>query len=183
MKLIYTALIYTALTFIAFSHAAAAAEPAPSYEGQEQRMIKALAPSEIQGLLAGEGLGYAKSAELNRYPGPAHILELADQLQLSEAQLESTRMIHARMEEQAKALGARLVAAEAELEQLFRDEVASERSLGPVLDRIAGIQAELRGVHLLAHIEQRALLSPEQVTHYTRLRGYHAHHGTGKNGH
>lgn len=28
-------------------------------------------------------MGYAKAAELNRHPGPMHVLELADQLKLA----------------------------------------------------------------------------------------------------
>ena len=59
--------------------------------------------------LASELGGYAKAAELNRYPGPAHVLELAVPLGLSRAQVESTRAIHARMERQAQALGAAAV--------------------------------------------------------------------------
>lgn len=160
---------------------AAASGPTSPYRGQEARAIKALAPEQIEGLLAGKGLGYAKAAELNGYPGPAHVLELAGPLQLSETQLEATRAIHARMQARAMALGARLVDAEAELERLFAGDAASEAALASLPERIAAIQAELRGTHLVAHIEQRRLLSPEQVAHYARLRGYRGH-GQGHDG-
>lgn len=177
-------LIYTILTALALAPALDAAEPTSTYAGQEAREIKALSPDEIEGLLAGSGLGYAKSAELNRYPGPAHVLELAAELQLTEAQLQATRTLHARMEEQAKVLGARLVAAEAALEQLFRTEAANERNLQAALDRIGRIQTELRGVHLLAHVEQRRLFSSEQVARYVHLRGYHGRrHGPSGHSH
>ncbi|NZA26246.1 hypothetical protein H0E84_07590 [Luteimonas sp. SJ-92] len=165
--------IYNALALLALVPSGIAAEAASAYTGQEGRAIKALAPDEIESLLAGKGLGYAKSAELNGYPGPAHVLDLAAELQLTEAQVQSTRAIHGRMEERAKVLGERLVSAEAALEELFQTGGANEINLETALARIAGIQAELRGVHLLAHIEQRRLLSSEQVARYPQLRGYH----------
>lgn len=150
-----------------------------TYAGQEQRGIKALSAERIEGLLAGKGMGYAKAAELNRYPGPLHVLELANELELTEEQLGSTRAIHADMQARAKALGSRLVDAEAELEQLFRSGSADKDSLSAVLGRIGRLEAELRGVHLGAHIEQRAVLTDGQVQRYVQLRGYgHAHHGS-----
>jgi hypothetical protein len=48
------------------------------YAGHQERPIKALAPEEVAGLLGGEGMGYALAAELNHYPGPRHVLDLAD---------------------------------------------------------------------------------------------------------
>ncbi len=63
-------------------------------------------------------MGYAKSAELNRYPGPAHALELADQLGLTaEQRAETTRLMDAQRAE-ARAIGTNLVEAERTLEAL-----------------------------------------------------------------
>ena len=56
------------------------------YAGQQARDIKALSPDEIQGYLTGQGMGLAKAAELNGYPGPLHVLELAAELKLTEEQ-------------------------------------------------------------------------------------------------
>ena len=56
------------------------------YVGQESREIKALSPQEISDYLSGKGMGLAKAAELNGYPGPAHVLELAAQLDLTPVQ-------------------------------------------------------------------------------------------------
>lgn len=177
-----------ALLVLALASAAGvsgASQPAAPYAGQEGRPIKALDAEHVAGLLAGRGLGYAKAAELNRYPGPAHVIELAGSLGLSEAQLASTRGIHQGMEASAKSLGAELVAAEAALDALFRDGRASPDNVDAALDTIAGLQARLRGVHLKAHIEQRAVLTPDQVERYVRLRGYggeHGEHGDGAHG-
>jgi hypothetical protein len=158
---------------------ATAAEP-PQASAGAPPSIKALTPDHVAGLLAGAGLGYAKAAELNRYPGPLHVLELADELGLDAAQREATRALRTRVVEQASALGAELVAAEAELDAMFRSASVSQPAMDEALVRIGTLQSRLRGVHLGAHIEQRALLSPEQVDRYVRLRGYadpggHAH--------
>ena len=40
------------------------------YAGQQTRAIKALSDDDIAALRAGEGMGMAKAAELNGYPGP-----------------------------------------------------------------------------------------------------------------
>lgn len=160
------------LILLLASTASDAAEAEHPYAGEQTRQIKALGAEQVAGLLAGRGLGYAKAAELNRYPGPAHVLELAQPLALSDAQAESTRAIHARMESRAKALGAQLVAAEAELDHLFRAGTANVDGVAAALETIARLQAQLRGAHLNAHIEQREVLSAEQVQRYVHLRGY-----------
>ena len=53
------------------------------YAGQETRAIKALSPEDLEELRTGAGMGLAKAAELNGYPGPLHVLALAKELQLT----------------------------------------------------------------------------------------------------
>lgn len=55
-----------------------------SYAGFHSREIKALSASDVEGLQQGRGMGLALPAELNGYPGPMHVLELADELNLTE---------------------------------------------------------------------------------------------------
>jgi hypothetical protein len=57
------------------------------------RQIKALSAQEIEGLLAGEGMGFALAAELNGHPGPKHVLELASELDLSADQVAQVEAI------------------------------------------------------------------------------------------
>jgi hypothetical protein len=164
-----------ALLSLASITASAAWAQAPSpYAGQQTQSIKALDPAQQAGLLAGQGMGFAKAAELNHYPGPAHVLELAAELQLTPEQRTASQGLHARMLAQAKALGARLVEAEATLDRLFASGAASAEAVTTALRQIGSLQAELRGAHLLAHIEQRAVLSAQQVERYDQLRGYGA---------
>src|SRR2546429_5560010 len=90
------------LSFAIFAASAAgAASQTPSpYAGQEQRAIKALSEQEIGDLKEGRGIGLAKAAELNSYPGPLHVLELAVQLGLTDEQRERTQTLYNAMREQ-----------------------------------------------------------------------------------
>lgn len=151
------------------------------YAGQEQREIKAISAKEVQGLLGGKGMGFAKTAELNHYPGPMHVLEQAELLQLSEKQKQRTREILAAMQAEAKRLGAVYVEKERELDRLFASGEIKKEILRSMLDQIGRLQAEIRGVHLQAHLEQKAILTPGQVAKYDRLRGYVG--GSGSSGH
>src|SRR5690606_30744725 len=109
--------------------------------------------SEIDGLLAGKGMGYGKAAELNGYPGPAHVLELGDELSLTASQRQETEIVFAQMETAAKALGADLVAAERALDQAFRSKKIDESSLlSELVKNIGDAESRLRVVHLRAHL-------------------------------
>jgi hypothetical protein len=48
------------------------------YAGSHTRDIKALSAQEAADLRAGRGMGLALATELNGYPGPLHVLELAE---------------------------------------------------------------------------------------------------------
>lgn len=166
--MIRTILLLTALLASASLHAQS------PYAGEENRAIKALSPAAIDAYLAGRGMGLAKAAELNGYPGPMHVLELASQLELSAAQLAQTQALFDAMQSRAIELGEALVAAEVRLDQQFADGSISEVSLRQSLERIAALQGDLRGTHLEAHLAQTRLLSDAQIAAYVELRGYHA---------
>jgi hypothetical protein len=120
-------LITLATAFTLIGGQISAAEHSP-YTGEERREIKTLSESEITGLLAGKGMGYAKAAELNGYPGPKHVLELSKELSLTAEQQKKTETIFALMEASAKSLGAELIAAERELDQAFNNKKLMRRS-------------------------------------------------------
>jgi len=163
---------------------ALAQSPSP-YAGQQGREVKALSADEVEGLLAGAGMGYAKAAELNRYPGPKHVLELADELHLTAEQRTATEAAFERMQTAAQGLGERLVAAERGLDSAFAEGTVDEPELRRRTAEIADLEGELRYVHLAAHLETRALLDERQVAHYAWLRGYGegGEHGGGHHGH
>ena len=69
-----------ALVLIAGSSLAQSYQP---YAGLQSRPMKALSEQQIADLRAGRGMTMALPAELNGYPGPLHVIELADALALS----------------------------------------------------------------------------------------------------
>jgi hypothetical protein len=151
--------------------------PKPSaYADQATADIKALTAEEQSSLLEGKGAGFAKAAELNGYPGPLHVIELATQLGLSAEQLAATRSLFERMRTAARTEGLALVEAERSLDRLYATRSATTESVTEQLGRIEKSRARLRGVHLDAHLEQAAILDAHQIMRYAQLRGYAAHH-------
>ena len=167
-----------AVLLVAFALGACSTQhSSPSqYRGQEQREVKALSSEEVSDLLAGKGMGFAKAAELNGYPGPAHVLELAAVLQLSPEQRARTEALFERMNSQARQLGTQLVQAERELDTLFRERRITAELLAHQLEQVATLQAKVRNTHLHAHLEQVQVLSAEQTAKYIGFRGYSKHH-------
>ncbi|TAK87668.1 MAG: periplasmic heavy metal sensor [Betaproteobacteria bacterium] len=167
------ALFSTSLLFL-FSGLASANPPSP-YVGQETRAIKALSAQEVQDYLEGKGMGLAKAAELNRYPGPAHALELAVPLDLTIEQKARTQELFKRMQEKAITLGRLLVDEEVNLDRLFATRTVTPETLRAALERIGKVQSQVREAHLEAHLAQTEILSPAQTAKYVELRGYGAH--------
>jgi len=134
--------------------------------------VRTLSTDEIQGLRNGEGMGMAKAAELNHYPGPRHILDFASQLQLSEAQRNKAQEIYGRMHDEAVHLGKTILHKEEELDNTFKKDEVDSNKLKILVMEIARIRGELRLVHLLAHMEMRPVLSPGQIEKYDQLQGH-----------
>lgn len=152
-------------------------QPAQPYAGQQSRGVTSLSPEDISQLLAGGGWGLAKPAELNGFPGPAHVLELADKLALTPDQRTRVERIFKRMQARAKSIGARYVAAELAIDEVFRSGKAASGGLETRLRDAERLRSELRRVHLQAHIETTPLLTNAQRKRYDELRGYGAQGG------
>lgn len=152
------------------------------YAGQEQRQIKSLSDEEIQAYLQGKGQGLAKAAELNHYPGPIHVLQLKQDLQLDSQQIKRTEKIWQKMNQRAMLLGKEIVQLEEQLEKEFRSGKLQSKDLNTIVSKIAILRGKLRFTHLNAHIEQKKILNNEQIKHYDELRGY-AHAQPGKHQH
>ena len=156
-------------------HAAQAAEASASpspYAGEQDRAIKALSAEQREQLLAGHGMGLARAAELNRFPGPKHVLELAEDLELTPRQVEATQKIFDRMHQRAQTLGQQVIEREAALDALFAAGAIDESSLTAAVRELGRLQGELRLAHLQAHLEMRAQMTDTQVRRYDQLRGY-----------
>jgi Heavy-metal resistance len=152
---------------------ASTAAPAQSpYAGMQTRSIKALSTQQIDDLRAGRGMGLALAAELNGYPGPAHVLELSDRLALSPTQKERIQKLFESMKVESAPIGARLIEQEGALDQQFASRSITPDTLKDATANIGATQAELRNAHLKYHLETAQILSPDQMKQYADLRGY-----------
>ena len=156
---------------------------AQPYAGLESRPIKALSPKQVADLLAGRGAGYALPAELNRYPGPMHVLELAGPLELRPDQRAAVVALRRSMHVRAKTLGRQLVALHEQLERAFRSGLVTPDGVATLSRRIALVEGALRSEHLEAHVATRRILTPVQVQRYHHLRGYGGTPGGGHDAH
>ncbi|GHF38364.1 Spy/CpxP family protein refolding chaperone [Seohaeicola zhoushanensis] len=178
-------LTLTATALVALAGLAASAQAsAQPYAGQQSREIAALSAQDVEDLLAGRGWGLAKPAELNGYPGPAHVLELADDLDLDPAQRAAIKAIFDAMQAEAKRLGSEFVDVEARLNAAFAEGAIDTARLTALTAEAGRIRGELRAVHLAAHLDVKPLLTHHQIMTYQRLRGYDdGHAGHGMHGH
>lgn len=163
------------LTLALIAGCAAAPRPSP-YAGEQARPIKALSQKEVADLLDGAGMGYAKAAELNRYPGPSHALELSATLGLSEPQRAAIQEILKAHKAEARKLGADVVGLERELDELFAKGSPTPEAVTAVSGRLASTVGLLRASHLNAHIATTRVLEPKQVERYVETRGYGGAH-------
>ena len=150
----------------------ASAPAASPYAGMEKRSVKALSEQQIADLRAGRGMGLALAAELNGYPGPLHVLEFAQALQLSDAQRMRTEELMVNMKAETITIGEQVIAGETALDRLFAERHITQASLWETISRIGMAQAELRSAHLRYHLAVVAILSSAQITEYAILRGY-----------
>jgi Spy/CpxP family protein refolding chaperone len=127
-------------------------------------------PADKDALLNGEGAGQAKYAEMNGFPGPKHVLELADTLNLTKEQKESMQKLFDEMAEKAKSLGKKIVELEEQLNDDFEKGTATEASVKRTSVAIGELRGELRAVHLNAHLKAKKILLPQQIELYKSLR-------------
>jgi LTXXQ motif family protein len=143
------------------------------YSGMYQRDIKALSNEQIAELQAGRGMGLALAAELNGYPGPLHVLEMADRLQLTMEQKQRVQELYEGMKGEAIAVGEKLIASERELDREFASHTLTATRLASLMAQIGEQQGALRAVHLKYHLTTAELLSDDQKQRYAEVRGYH----------
>jgi Heavy-metal resistance len=128
-------------------------------------------------------MGLALAAELNGYPGPSHLLELADKVGLSDTQRSAVRSLFEVMKAETVPIGERLIEQEAALDRLFAGRTATPESVEASVASISETQGKLRAAHLKYHLATIAMLQPDQIERYGQLRGYrgdtttqHQHH-------
>ncbi len=169
---VFTAFIFFAALSVASANGQNDSTSSHSAMNQQQTHIKGFSQTEIEGLRAGEGMGMAKAAELNNYPGPRHVLDLAEELALTPKQVAGSEALFQEMKKGATHLGEQIIEREAALEAQIADNAITPEKLHEALEKIADLRGQLRYTHMVAHLKQRKLLTAEQVTRYNQLRGH-----------
>ena len=142
------------------------------YAGLQSRSIKALSVDQMADLRAGRGMGLALAAELNGYPGPLHVIELADQLALNAGQRARMQQLFQQMKDETIGIGHRLIDQEAELDRQFAERNITAATLATTTAAIGQSQAALRAAHLRYHLLAAEVLTQAQMLRYAELRGY-----------
>ncbi len=146
------------------------------YQQQVETGLRGLDEKDIADLKAGTGMGLARAAELNSYPGPRHVLDAiaAGKLPASREQLERIQQVFNTMNSDAVNIGAKILSEEQTLEAGFRSATITDAELRSRVAAIAALRGELRTIHLTAHLVTRRILSETQIARYNELRGYTA---------
>ncbi|MFK7866057.1 MAG: Spy/CpxP family protein refolding chaperone [Alphaproteobacteria bacterium] len=142
------------------------------YIDQQDRPIKSLSAEDIEELKRGGGWGLAKAAELNGVPGPAHVLEMQQEIALTQDQIAQIQHIYEQMRLKAIDKGEEMIALERALEDHFKQKTITDSILQALLGEIAATRSELRYIHLSTHLLMPDILSTAQIAHYNQIRGY-----------
>ena len=118
----------------------------------------------------GRGFGMAFAADQNGYPGPMHVLELKDRLALTVEQEARVRAVMHAMFAESRPKSARLLEAEKRLRALFALGGIDEAAVRAATAEVERARADVRLVHLLAHLKTRDLLTDAQRRAYHEAR-------------
>lgn len=155
-------------------------DPGPTssadYAQLQSSPIRGLSTQQIDDLESGAGMQLALPAELNGFPGPRHVLELADRLGLNASQRDAVQALFNETNAKARAAGQEVLDAYEALDEWFRAGAGTDAELRALMRSLAEREAALRQVHLAAHVECRGLLTEHQVELYKDLRGYGGAH-------
>ena len=168
------------MTIVLAALALAAAGPARAQSGhahepgsgdaQAHHRVEAYLREFDQVVAEGRGFGLAFAADQNGYPGPLHVLELKDRLQLTPEQESRMRTLFEAMLAEARPRAARLAAAEAKLRRLFAERAADDAAVRTAVAEAEAARAEVRLAHLLTHVRTRDGLTEAQRQTYHQLR-------------
>ena len=142
------------------------------YVDRKALPIKALTQETLDAYKNGTGGGMAVAAELNGYPGPRHILDMSDQLNLNADQKAKVQAIYDHMHAAAVKLGQDIIDREKKLDDAFARGSATDAEVQSLTAEIARLQGTLRYTHLAAHVAAKSLLTADQIKRYNEARGY-----------
>ncbi|MBP7670602.1 MAG: hypothetical protein KA106_04990 [Ferrovibrio sp.] len=97
------------------------------------------------------------------HPSIAKVLDRADDLHLSDFQRQQLRALSARVQAEAQALRQEIANLEARLERGFTENHIDPVRIDGLTTRIGQLEGRLRATRLMARLDTRALLLPEQL--------------------
>ncbi|MBK5260831.1 MAG: hypothetical protein JJE51_14670 [Thermoanaerobaculia bacterium] len=112
-----------------------------SYTDRVSLEIKSLRPDDIDQYRKGTGMGLAIPAELNGYPGPRHVLDLAVEVALTDEQKTKMKSVYSQMHTKAVRLGEEIIALETTLDAAFAGGTMNDATLAKLTSEIAVRQA------------------------------------------
>jgi Spy/CpxP family protein refolding chaperone len=121
-------------------------------------------------LATGRGFGMAFAADQNGYPGPMHALELRDQLGLTADQMPALETLTQSMFDEARPRSRDLLDAEDKLRRLFADGTATSAQVESMAREIERARADVRLIHLRAHLKTFDVLNARQRQVYGQIR-------------
>lgn len=150
-------------------------------QGMGGGMLGGVSEQEKEALLKGAGLGAGMIAMMNGYPGPKHVLELGDELELNAAQRESIGKTYGNVKAESVKLGTELVEKDEALTALFTSGSATTGEVEKLSRDIGELQGRVRAAHLNAHVETFDALTPAQREKLSSMQGKHQmHQGSGE---
>jgi Spy/CpxP family protein refolding chaperone len=150
-------------------------------QGMGGGMLGGVSAKEKEALLKGAGLGAGMIAMMNGYPGPKHVLEMGDELELTADQRESIGTIYGNVKAESVKYGTELVEKDEALTALFMSGSVSTGEVEKLSREIGELQGRVRAEHLNAHVETFEALTPAQREKLSSMQGMHQmHQGSGE---
>lgn len=144
---------------------------------QSGPMLSGISEGEKEALLKGSGLGAGMIAMMNGYPGPKHVLEMGDELELTAEQREKIGSLFAERKASFVEMGQELVEKDERLTAMFASGSVNTRDVEKLSVEIGELQGKLRAGHLNAHVLTWEALTPAQRDKLASMQGMH--HGEG----
>ncbi|PJI39472.1 Spy/CpxP family protein refolding chaperone [Ferrovibrio sp.] len=111
-------------------------------------------------------------AERHLYPAPQTALQIAESLDLSDAQRAQLRQMQHDTDVEIAVLGRRLATEERRLTRAFAENNIEATKVDALTARISALDGRIRALRLRSHLAARDALTPNQLLRFADLRGY-----------
>jgi Spy/CpxP family protein refolding chaperone len=103
------------------------------------------------------------------YPGIGPVLDMADELHLSDFQRQQLRALATRVQNETNALQREIAALEQRLNRGFAEQTIDPLRIDGLTTRIGQLEGRLRAAELMARLDAKAILLPEQLARFGAL--------------